>query len=93
MADNELNLEEGSVYLYAEPGFEPNLLICVNDVFGVPEERLVLKGCLFDIDPQWSEFGDFEDYEPDDGFFYKEFLRKIAPSVQALVEQVAPFGF
>jgi hypothetical protein len=53
----------------------------------------MLKGCFFDIDPQWDEFDDFEHYEPNDGLFYKEFLRKIAPSVQALVEQVVPFSF
>jgi hypothetical protein len=99
MANNELKMqfEEGAVYLYVEPGVEPNLLICVKNVFGIRDEntgkRLMLKGCFFDIDPMWDEFGDFELYKPNDGLFYKEFLRKIAPSVQALVEQVVPFSF
>jgi hypothetical protein len=39
MADNELGLEEGAVYLYVEPGCDPNLLICVKNVFGVRDEN------------------------------------------------------
>jgi len=97
MADNELVFEEGAVYLYAEPGFEPNILLCVKNIFGLQNEdagkNLILKGCFFDIDLRWDDFGVFEDYEPNNGLFYKEFLRKLAPSLQALVEQVVPFGF
>lgn len=97
MADNELVFEEGAVYLYAEPGSAPNLLLCVKNTFGIRDEdtgkRLILKGWFFDIDLRWDEFGDFENYEPNDGLFYKEFLRKLAPSLQSLVEQVVPFGF
>lgn len=80
MADNELDLEVGAVYLYALPNFPPELLLCTTNIAG--DEKL-LTGW-------YSEWGFNTDK---DGSFNAKYLRKLAPSVQALVEQVVPFGF
>jgi len=79
MADNELVFEEGAVYLYAPPNFPPDLLVCTSEN--------LLSGAYHEINASWE-------FDPDEGgSFDAKYLRKLAPSVQALVEQVTPFGF
>jgi hypothetical protein len=79
MANNDLVFEVGAVYLYVTPDFPADILICTS--------KDVLAGAYQEINTSWE-------FNPDEGGSYDaKYLRKLAPSVQALVEQVAPFGF